>query len=141
MIRPWYRSRLFWLGIPGLLFLLWWWLASQRPSGFVGWMNDDHFWSLGHSKGYVEILWIEDLGEGFEYGTKGFRWDVLPQKKVIMPPPTRFERQEERGIRRETSFRIADWIFVLTYLSAWWAASRTFRNRRSRLLTAPASPP
>ena len=27
MIRPWYRSRLFWLGLPGLLFLLWAWLA------------------------------------------------------------------------------------------------------------------
>jgi len=29
MIRPWYRSRLFWLGLPGLLFLLWAWASSN----------------------------------------------------------------------------------------------------------------
>ena len=31
MIRPWYRSRLFWLGLPGLVFLLWlWWFFPPR---------------------------------------------------------------------------------------------------------------
>ena len=31
MMRPWYRSRLFWLGLPGLVFLLWcWWDSMQR---------------------------------------------------------------------------------------------------------------
>ena len=29
MIRPWYRSRLFWLGLPGLVFLLWAWVNSN----------------------------------------------------------------------------------------------------------------
>jgi hypothetical protein len=31
MIRPWYRSRLSWLGLPGLVFLLWlWWLFPPQ---------------------------------------------------------------------------------------------------------------
>jgi hypothetical protein len=31
MIRPWYRSRLCWLGLPGLVFLLWaWWILPPR---------------------------------------------------------------------------------------------------------------
>ena len=30
MIRPWYRSRLFWLGVPALVFLLWGWVESMR---------------------------------------------------------------------------------------------------------------
>jgi hypothetical protein len=29
MIHPWYRSRLFWLGLPGLVFLLWAWVNSN----------------------------------------------------------------------------------------------------------------
>lgn len=40
MIRPWYRSRLFWLGLPGMLFLVWLsWIFPPRivtrtgPSG------------------------------------------------------------------------------------------------------------
>jgi hypothetical protein len=28
MIGPWYRSLLFYLGIPGFLFLLWGWLGN-----------------------------------------------------------------------------------------------------------------
>jgi hypothetical protein len=37
--RPFYRSRLFWLGIPGLVFLLWaWWISTRLylSAGFSG---------------------------------------------------------------------------------------------------------
>ena len=37
--RPFYRSRLFWLGLPGLVFLLWgWWISMghQSAAGFPG---------------------------------------------------------------------------------------------------------
>jgi hypothetical protein len=34
MIRPWYRSRLFWLGLPGLVFLLWVWRDSGAYSSY-----------------------------------------------------------------------------------------------------------
>jgi len=34
-IRPWYRSRLFWLGVPGLLFLVWAWGDSMRQEASV----------------------------------------------------------------------------------------------------------
>lgn len=36
MIRPWYRSRLFWVGIPGLLFLLWGWWDSGNAVSHLG---------------------------------------------------------------------------------------------------------
>lgn len=35
MIRSWYRSRLFWLGLPGLVFLLWLWWDSMSYSTTV----------------------------------------------------------------------------------------------------------
>jgi hypothetical protein len=41
MIRPWYRSRLFWLGLPGLVFLMWLWRDSMRMGRWV-WCNDSH---------------------------------------------------------------------------------------------------
>jgi hypothetical protein len=37
MIRTWYRSRLFWLGIPGLLFLIWGWRQSNLRSVEIYW--------------------------------------------------------------------------------------------------------
>jgi hypothetical protein len=35
MIRPWYRSRVFWAGLPGLLFLLWAWWDSGAHHSFL----------------------------------------------------------------------------------------------------------
>lgn len=35
MIRPWYRSRLFWLGLFGLVFLLWCWWDSMEHATWV----------------------------------------------------------------------------------------------------------
>jgi hypothetical protein len=39
MIRPWYRSRLFWLGLPGLAFLLWAGWDSERNFSEMAWVK------------------------------------------------------------------------------------------------------
>ncbi|MBK1826687.1 hypothetical protein [Haloferula rosea] len=40
MIRPWYRSRLFWLANFGLMFLLWCWWDSMQHGTWVGLRKD-----------------------------------------------------------------------------------------------------
>jgi hypothetical protein len=54
LIRPWYRSRLFWLGLPGLVFLLWAWGYSNLTR---------HEFRIGSERGGVaftqgKVFWV-----------------------------------------------------------------------------------
>lgn len=56
MIRPWYRSRLFWLGLPGLAFLLWaWWDSGKSYSG-ITWVRSRSLVSLYLSGGRLCLV-------------------------------------------------------------------------------------
>jgi hypothetical protein len=72
VIRPWYCSRLFWLGLPGLVFLLWIWLAKVRThlgAGYSGIISNGvtstHF--IGSSGGEIIYATVqaEVAGGGF----------------------------------------------------------------------------
>jgi hypothetical protein len=140
MIHPWYRSRLFWLGLPGLLFLLWTWLGCSI-AGWVGWMTDDYFPIVGHYDGSISVEWMEDLGMGFEFGDKGLRWDYVPNgERGLWSPAAQFQRKEEPGTQRRTRLMIADWTMVLAYLSAWWLIYRWWQRRKARLLKVSTAP-
>ncbi len=50
--RPFYRSRLFWLGLPGLVFLLWGWEISIEYYSHIH-FGGSHHWVIGQSWGVV----------------------------------------------------------------------------------------
>jgi hypothetical protein len=99
MIRPWYRSRLFWLGLPGLLFMLWLWLWLAKA---------DQIFDFGHTAitGPAErTTRIISTGEGsvglgaYRNNTGGgsslgFAWRSFPELEAIYfpRPPFRFTR-------------------------------------------------
>ena len=57
MIRPWYRSRLFWLGIPGLVFLLWSWFAYPRRGMDLIWAGTDRWMCLRDNGRHIFIAY------------------------------------------------------------------------------------
>ena len=58
-IRPWYRSRFFWAGIPGLLFLLWAWWDSGAYHSHATSMGKGGLYELNASlaEGSLEVKW------------------------------------------------------------------------------------
>lgn len=133
MICPWYRSRLFWLGLPGLVFLLWGWLANSH-SGYIGWLGGDHFHTVGHHFGCVEFTRAVDLGMGFEFGDQGLRNEHLVEPpNELWPPAFRFEHEVEPGTQRVSTVRIADWAIVLAYILLWTAGQGRWQRRKARL--------
>jgi hypothetical protein len=130
--RPFYRSRLFWLGLPGLVFLLWaWWLSTGHYSGagFGGWvigqMGGEVFarWDADGRPDWVEFgAGHRDMKEGEAQEMKG----MLPAVRELFP-----------------SYRI---IFipyfwpVLAYTATWLLTLAWWQRRKyriSKLHTAP----
>ena len=67
MIRPWYRSRLFWLGVPGLVFLIWLWADSENSKTYYSlrWKTPSYRgFGIGCQHGFIEG-WIGRPYQGF----------------------------------------------------------------------------
>jgi hypothetical protein len=54
------RSRVFWFGVPGLVFLLWGWWISMGYFSYAG-FGGTGYWTIGQLGGEVFVLWR--LGE------------------------------------------------------------------------------
>ena len=81
MIRPWYRSVLFWLGIPGLLFLLWAWWHSNSFHRAVFLSESSH---LSTTQG--KVLWFSGQSD-FEHELElNFRTGKVTVYGVVVPP-------------------------------------------------------
>jgi hypothetical protein len=87
LIRPWYRSRLFWLGVPGLVFLVWgWWKSGTQMVRFDNGINDSNpAVAFFFDEGCLMVAWEYDPDsewhfEAEEAGTfqqapnRPFRW-------------------------------------------------------------------
>ena len=60
MTRPFYRSRLFWLGVPGVVFLLWGWWDSERHYTEVSWVKPRSFVAAYQHEGRIALLVTEE---------------------------------------------------------------------------------
>lgn len=149
MIRPWYRSRLFWLGLPGLAFLLWAWRDSSTFSS--GLFRSGHL-EVHCAKQYLGAVEFSYFPAHWETGPKRFDTCRTEYERVVderfpmvgaytFPeavhayhrPPSRFS---ERGIR------IAHWLILTVYVLAWGGAVTGWQRRKSHLLKLhSASPP
>ena len=158
MIRPWYRSRLFWFGVPGLVFLLWGWLAfPMRGIHLRASLGEYHLRFTDRSR--VAVVSWEIYGRG-RLMAPGFRADTFrlgPQRtpwgtvisedpEVIrdrdwFPPTIRYdvwEGEYHLGTRRIPWVRVAYWFLLLIYLAAWGALLAGWQRRKSRLQKAAA---
>jgi len=59
-LRPFYRSRLFWFGLPGLAFLLWGWWDSWRHYSEVAWVKPQSMMIAYHHQGHIGFVVTEE---------------------------------------------------------------------------------
>jgi hypothetical protein len=162
MIRPFYRSRLFWLGLPGLVFLLWAWAQSNRsqtrvylvPSilcstqGKVFWhrlrVDHEHEAIVDYRRGKITVITVEPSGAFIiRCGFPVPRWHTveLPVKQGEQSwfPPVRWA---SHSINEDTGYSYASipyWLLTGTYcltLSAgiWW-----WQRRKARFIRRAAA--
>jgi hypothetical protein len=91
MIRPWYRSRLFWLGLPGLVFLMWLWGDSMKMGRWV-WCGESHRCTLVGVIGGTIDLKRFSVNQGISRPSTNFfreRVGSIRRRTVVpQPPPT-----------------------------------------------------
>jgi hypothetical protein len=83
-----FRSRAFWFGVPGLVFLVWgWWMSMGHQSGasFKGTGVGD-YWGIGQMGGEVYAVWDSVVGPdwgSFYAGNDAMTWERARQVKDI----------------------------------------------------------
>jgi hypothetical protein len=147
-IRPWYRSRLFWLGVPGLMFLVWISLFSGR-SFFLTFGDSTNQFSCDVEAGRVMVFSggpEERITTPlyFAYGE-----GPLAQRGIVeLPPPLTWNEWKEatinQGVARVLNYReikVALWLLLTAYLFVWQGLLLWWQRRKLRILTRPTSPP
>jgi len=154
-MRPFYRSRLFWLGVPGLVFLLWVWWDSGKWASSVSWERSQRSDCVDVASGVVgwERNTYRDTGPAVSNGL-GFD---RRSGSSIMDFPGEEELDQEDEMRRFdlrkaytwTKFclwadspdwldiqrlRVALWVVVLVYVAMWLGAVWWWRRRKARVM-------
>lgn len=150
MIRPFYRSRLFWLGLPGLVFLWWAWWDSGGHFTFFRWDRGAQSEHVGIVAGNVS--WSRFTERHPRKPIMAVLYDVerdvmheqLPSGAIIprgrFPPALRVERVALQT-HDVLEVRVALWVVVTVYLVVWLGTVAIWQRRKSRLLKLPAAPP
>ena len=137
MMRPWYRSRLCWLGIPGLLFLLWISLGDpyrychfrvrlgEYDVGFTDRLRHAHLRLNIPKDGTLEPLAIEF--------TKPRIFRSGDDPGLFPRAISRSTGWNSRPSRSEVELAIAYWFLTLAYLAVWSVLLMGWQRRKARL--------
>ncbi len=136
MIRPWYRSRLFWLGIPGLMFLMWlWWFFPPRV------------FSLDVNGRTYEVRAFRFVVE--------FTWSEYPHTKTgdvaVFPIEEEMDRLETGDHLLKRDFQVwpgghqidyvsmRAWLPCAVYAVCWLIPLSLWQRRKARLIRRAAA--
>jgi hypothetical protein len=143
--RPFYRSRLFWLGLPGLIFLMWVWLGMRS---YLGWAQKGYPSILvlaGTESGTYHLAWHRRLSPAIQFTSTGLKTVTATQEPApLFPAAFGYQSDESLGIRRSTEIRIAHWLAVAIYLALWLTACGLWQRRKRLVLenhAPPSAPP
>jgi hypothetical protein len=147
MIRPWFRSRFFWFGIPVLLLLSFGWLAFPLGGAGLGWSSGEHMLSVEDSSGVVKVRWSQGHdGMAMPSGWTA-RWlsrgDGIEEAHTKrFPPAIGWTGWEGGTLFRSASFQVSYWCLIVIYLAFWIEALiRWQRNKGRRQLLKPYMEP
>jgi hypothetical protein len=130
--RPFYRSRLFWLGLPGLVFLLWSWWDSVGENKGVAWTSG--------GVGTFAYISYSVIGVGTDSGGRHYEgltpWKNGGLSKPAFPSPVILREPRADLI----SFEVPLWLLILLYLVAWPLTLGWWQRRKSRILKLHAAP-
>ncbi len=146
--RPFYRSRLFWLGLPGLVFLLWGWLAVPLSTTGVGWSKGRYDIVICDVSRVVRISFgeifisrsAENLPETGLTFSQNSNWELPEAQSRVFPAAYDREVFEEPDYFYYDCFYLAYWWLILFYLLLWAAVALVWQRRKSRLLKLHAAP-
>ena len=147
LIRPWYCSRLFWLGVPGLVFLVWGWQAhpDRYNSAFMR-LGDRTVLSVVDHPKAVQVSYIDyDRGK-FAFPEVDFdsgKIDPTERKDGLVtpfPPAILYEVETLKvesidyalGARHVPSLALAYWFLIVLYLAVWVGSLLWWQHRKSR---------
>lgn len=141
MIRPWYRSRLFWLGLAGLVFMLWLWLAKADQSFFFGHNaitgpNEETTRSIGSfdSSIFLSTSINHHHGGARVLGFRGFKEALDPDDPVIYFPIRPFGSISKATYLGYThAIWLAWWAVITAYTAIWLGAVAGWQRRKGRL--------
>ena len=134
MIRPWYRSLAFYLGLPGFLFLLWGWFAAPLHYRSVRMTMGEYCLTLADEGRLARIEW-EVYGHGrimfpgirfYSHVASAYTsiWGHRHQlqHQQLFPRALRYRVEEypyHLGTRTIPQLSLAYWFLLALYLPAW----------------------
>jgi hypothetical protein len=139
MPRPFYRSRLFWLGLPGAAALLWGGLAFPMSSTLLGWrMGDREFW-IGDRSG-VLVLEVREDGhrgrQGFAHEADSHDLGLASDDIRFFPPAIRRSAYSVEDFSI-WSLSVSHWLVLFVYLYLWLLIRVSWWQRSPRLHYEP----
>ena len=138
MIRPWYRSWLFWFGLPGLAMLQWLWLEEPQRHFEIRAMWGNHCWYMADSSRLLEIGW--DYRSSPYIPSKVEIHQVLRDEDRLFPPALWLSAYgDERDWDRH--WFVAYWLLIVGYFPLWLGGVAWWQRRKKRLLNTSTTPP
>lgn len=116
-----FRSRAFWFGVPGLVFLLWGWWVSMGHASYAGFGGPSH-WTIGQCGGEVFVRWHSGESPDWRIFKAGHEKASVEQLR---------EWKDDAAEYWTTSgyFLLPYRLLVLYYLAVW-AGLLTWRKRK-----------
>lgn len=143
MNRPFYRSLLFWFGLPGLVFLLWGWQDSGKAVRTMTWNGRGAARQVDQWNGSIRVLYVADPAL---YGGPMHRFSF---HRSEMPAAYRDKRRLGPLVfaplfpsleSPRAAPRISYWVVFFLYLMTWIVALAAWQRRKARLLKLHAAP-
>lgn len=139
-IRPWYRSRLFWLGVPGLVFLMWgWWKSGSQMVRFDNGISDSNpAVGLFFDESCLMISWVFDPDSDLHFELEEAGMFEQTSHHSIGWFSNRFGYElEQPGYRRFHLFYIPLWLAVAAYSVLWLGALLLWRRLQTKRQRIP----
>ena len=125
MTTPWYRSRLFWFGLPGLLGLLWMWFGYLTKDTGICWGTQQtaycFFWGGAEAFFFINpdlYPFLADSGYGY------FNEPLSPEWETRIFAPAISLPKDWVGID------VGHWLLVTAYLIIWISALVIWQRRK-----------
>jgi hypothetical protein len=140
MIRPWYCSRLFWFGVPGLAFLLWLWADSENSSTYYSfrWKTPSYRgFGIGCQHGQIGG-WIGRPYQGFanpgsQTGSYSYRGRIDKSRRDQINKDGPWWYEWESRSKDRLGFSVDCWLLVLAYVITWLASLLGWQRWKRRL--------
>ena len=138
MIRPFYRSRLFWLGVPGLVFFVWLWVDSTRfVTEMVRMQGRWELYVLSYQgEGYLTVTRRTGASTGSSYvrvkETRGISW-FPPISEIVLLRVEADPFDPLGGERKSWNVRLPMWTLTALYGCGWAGSLVWWQLRKARL--------